>query len=278
MSDRATTASQPQNPTSRAPESSAAADVPMIETRNLTKAFGSKYALRGVDLRVMAGESLVLFGPNGAGKTTLVRILASLSRPSGGSVRIGGLDLASHADGIRRYLGVVSHAPLLYDSLTAEENLRFFARLYDLPQPEPRIAEMLQRVGLYARRGDLVRTYSRGMVQRLAIARALLHDPEVLLLDEPDTGLDPQAAEMLHGLLAELSGRDAVKRLHATSLPQHQRSRTIITVTHSLERGLAIADRVAILVNGRIVYDAPVHGLAATEFRAVYDAYVGGGR
>ncbi len=112
----------------------APADIAMIEVRNLTKAFGSKYALRGINLRVMPGESLVLFGPNGAGKTTLVRILSSLSRPSSGTVRIGGLDLATHADGIRRYLGVVSHAPLLYDSLSAAENLRFFAGLYGMPQ------------------------------------------------------------------------------------------------------------------------------------------------
>ena len=181
----------------------------MIELRKLTKAFGSKVALRGVDLRVEAGESLVIFGPNGAGKSTLIRILSSLSRPTGGRVLIGGLDLATHADGIRRYLGVVSHAPLLYDSLTAEENLRFFAQLYGMKEPAPRIAEMLERVGLTARRNDLVRTFSRGMVQRLAIARALLHDPQVLLLDEPDTGLDPQAAEMLHGLLVQLSGRSS---------------------------------------------------------------------
>lgn len=273
MSDRVMSTSQPTGSASSAPSDGATADIPMIETRSLIKAFGSKYALRGVDLRVMPGESLVLFGPNGAGKTTLVRILASLSRPSGGTVRIGGLDLSSHADGIRRYLGVVSHAPLLYDSLTAEENLRFFAGLYGLARPEKRIAEMLERVGLYARRGDLVRTYSRGMVQRLAIARTLLHDPEVLLLDEPDTGLDPQAAEMLHDLLTELSGRRA-----SSVETETLRRRTIVTVTHSLERGLAIADRVVILVNGRIVYDAPAQGRAPAEFRAVYDAYVGGGR
>lgn len=255
-----------------------ASSTPMIEVRNLTKAFGSKYALRGVDLRVMPGESVVLFGPNGAGKTTLIRILSSLSRPTGGTVRIGGLELAKHADGIRRYLGVVSHAPLLYDSLTAEENLRFFAGLYGMPRPAERITALLERVGLYPRRNDLVRTYSRGMVQRLAIARALLHDPEVLLLDEPDTGLDPQAAEMLHGLLAELSGRDALETSHATSLLQRQRSRTIVTVTHNLERGLALADRVAILAAGRVAFDAPVSGLTAAELRALYDAHVGGGR
>lgn len=256
------------------PSDSGAAAIAMIEVRNLTKSFGSKYALRGVNLRVMPGESLVLFGPNGAGKSTLVRILSSLSRPSSGTVRIGGLELAQHADGIRRYLGVVSHAPLLYDSLTAEENLRFFASLYNLKGPEPRIKALLERVGLYARRGDLVRTFSRGMVQRLAIARALLHDPEVLLLDEPDTGLDPQAAEMLHGLLSELSGRGV-----NGAGPEHagvERPRTIVTVTHSLERGLSIADRAVILANGRVVFETAARDLDAVAFRRLYDQYVGG--
>lgn len=245
-------------------------DIPMIEVRNLVKSFGAKYALRGVDLRVMPGESVVLFGPNGAGKTTLVRILSSLSRPSSGAVRIGGLDLLKHAEGIRRYLGVVSHAPLLYDSLTAEENLRFFAGLYGMKQPDARIKIMLDRVGLWPRRGDLVRTFSRGMLQRMAIARALLHDPEVLLLDEPDTGLDPQAAEMLHGLLSELSGRRG-----AGSTGAVERPRTIVTVTHSIERGLAIADKVVILANGRVAYEAPVDGMSGAEFRPIYDEYCG---
>lgn len=244
-------------------------DIPMIEVKSLVKSFGSKYALRGVSLRVMPGESLVIFGPNGAGKTTLVRILSSLSRPSGGTVRIGGLDLLKHADGIRRYLGVVSHAPLLYDSLTAEENLRFFAGLYGMDRPDERIKAMLQRVGLYPRRGDLVRTFSRGMVQRMAIARALLHDPEVLLLDEPDTGLDPQAAEMLHGLLAELSRRPGAGD------GAIERPRTIVTVTHSIERGLAIADKVIILANGRLAFEAPVDGMTAAEFRPIYDRHCG---
>lgn len=272
----------------------------MIELRKLTKAFGSKVALRGIDLRVAPGESLVIFGPNGAGKTTLIRILSSLSRPTGGKVFIGGLDLATHADGIRRYLGVVSHAPLLYDSLTAEENLRFFAQLYAMPCPGERIAEMLGRVGLTARRNDLVRTFSRGMVQRLAIARALLHDPQVLLLDEPDTGLDPQAAEMLHGLLAQLSGRvgegesgrtgerengragEGENRSgddHSSSpTPPLPHSRTIVTVTHSIERGLAIADRIVILAGGKIVFEGATAGMTQADFRPLYDRYVGGGR
>jgi heme exporter protein A len=255
----------------------------MIELRKLTKAFGSKVALRGVDLRVEAGESLVIFGPNGAGKSTLIRILSSLSRPTSGRVLIGGLDLATHADGIRRYLGVVSHAPLLYDSLTAEENLRFFAQLYGITDPAPRIAEMLDRVGLTGRRNDLVRTFSRGMVQRLAIARALLHDPQVLLLDEPDTGLDPQAAEMLHGLLVQLSGRNGDAANHRISESTNQQvsdgaQRTIVTITHSIERGLAIADRVVILAGGKIVFSGDARGMSQTEFRPLYDKYVGGGR
>lgn len=250
-----------------------AAGTSMIELQRLTKAFGSKYALRGVDLRVPPGESLVIFGPNGAGKSTLIRILASLSRPSSGTVRIGGFDLATHAEGIRRHLGVVSHAPLLYDSLTADENLRFFARLYSLPDREARITAMLEQVGLAHRRGDLVRTFSRGMVQRLAIARSLLHDPEVLLLDEPDTGLDPQAAEMLHGLLVELSGRRTGAWLAQGSTGGDTIGRTIVTITHSLERGLAIADRVVILANGRIVFEASARGLTVAEFRPLYDQY-----
>lgn len=254
-------------------------DIPMIEVKNLVKSFGSKYALRGVSLRVMPGESLVIFGPNGAGKTTLVRILSSLSRPSNGTVSIGGLDLLKHADGIRRYLGVVSHAPLLYDSLTAEENLRFFAGLYGMNKPEERIKAMLQRVGLYPRRADLVRTFSRGMVQRMAIARALLHDPEVLLLDEPDTGLDPQAAEMLHGLLSELSRRPGAGVSAASDrtagADDIERPRTIVTVTHSIERGLAIADKVIILANGRVAFEAAVDGMSAAEFRPIYDQHCG---
>ena len=263
-----------------------ASGTPMIALRKLTKAFGSKIALRGIDLDVAPGESLAIFGPNGAGKTTLIRILCSLSRPTSGSVQIGGLALSTHAEGIRRHLGVVSHAPLLYDSLTAEENLRFFARLYNLPHAGARIMAMLERVGLAGRRGDLVRTFSRGMVQRLAIARALIHDPEVLLLDEPDTGLDPQAAEMLHRLLAELSGgedRGPAAPPESSDAMRSSRgagatARTIVMVTHHLERGLAMADRAVILANGRIALDASTRDLGLSELRVLYDRHAGGAR
>jgi heme exporter protein A len=256
----------------------------MIELRKLTKAFGRKIALRGLDLRVAPGESLVLFGPNGAGKTTLIRILSSLSRPTSGAVYIGGLDLKTHAEGIRRHLGVVAHAPLLYDSLTAEENLRFFGRLYGVADLEARVTLLLEQVGLAARRRDLVRIFSRGMTQRLSIARALLHDPEILLLDEPDTGLDPQAAEMLHRLLAQLSGRSSGPHPAPSALPSGvlasaaTTTRTIVTITHNLERGLALADRVVILANGRIVYDAPAGALTTSGLRPLYDEHVGGGQ
>ena len=173
----------------------------MIEVRGLVKSFGSKVALEGVDLDVAEGEFLTLVGPNGAGKTTLIRILATLTRPTEGSVRVAGYDLAGQGTGIRRRIGLASHQTLLYGDLSAEENLRFYGRMYEVPDLEERITALLQRVGLEHRRHDLVRTFSRGMQQRLSIARALLHDPAILLLDEPYTGLDQQAAEVLREIV-----------------------------------------------------------------------------
>ncbi|MDW8098836.1 MAG: heme ABC exporter ATP-binding protein CcmA [Anaerolineae bacterium] len=231
----------------------------MIAIRGLVKAFGRKIVLRGIDLDIPAGQTLVLFGPNGAGKTTLIRILATLSKATAGQVFVNETDLFRAGHELRRYIGLVSHTPLLYDMLTGEENLRFYARMYDLRDAEARIAAVLEQVGLMHRRRDPVRTYSRGMVQRLAIARAILHDPPILLLDEPDTGLDQQAAEMLHHLIRKLGG-------------EH---RTILMTTHNLERGLEWADRVALLVNGRITYDALNSSLTSQDLRAVYRQQVG---
>jgi len=228
----------------------------MIAVQGLTKVFGINPVLRGLDLSVAHGEFVTLLGPNGSGKSTLLRILGALSRPTSGSVRIGGWELPKEADFVRRQLGVVSHLPLLYDTLTAEENLYFFARLYDMPseQRAERIRTVLERVGLWRRARDVVRTYSRGMLQRLAIARAILPDPAVLLLDEPYTGLDQDAAALLDDLLREV----------AVS------GRTVLMTTHDLRRGYLLADRVAILSRGKIAFDQPTSAIDPGALPSLY--------
>jgi len=208
----------------------------MIEVRKLVKRFGLKTVLRGLDFQVQPGEFVALLGPNGAGKTTFLRILASLSRPSMGEVRIAGHSLPAQAAAVRRRLGVVSHLPLLYGDLTAEENLRFFGRMYAVPDLPGRIGEVLDLVGLAARRRDLVRTFSRGMQQRLAIGRAVLHDPDVMLFDEPHTGLDQDASSMLDGVLREVAAR----------------GRTVVMTSHDLARAGDLASRFDILSRGGI--------------------------
>ena len=209
----------------------------MINVRKLVKRFGLKTVLRGMDFSVEPGEFVALLGPNGAGKTTFLRILASLSRPSLGQVTIAGYSLPSQAAAVRRRLGVVSHLPLLYGDLTAEENLRFYARMYDVPQAHKRIPEVLEMVGLANRRHDLVRTFSRGMQQRLAIGRAVLHDPEVMLFDEPHTGLDQDACQMLDTVLREVAAR----------------GRTVVMTSHDLARVADLASRFDVLSRGVIV-------------------------
>ena len=213
----------------------------MIETKKLVKRFGLKTVLRGVDFHVEPGEFVALLGPNGAGKTTFLRILASLSRPSLGVVTVAGFALPAQSAAVRRRLGVVSHQPLLYEDLTAQENLQFYGRMYDIPNLNGRIDEVLAMVGLAARRNDLVRTFSRGMQQRLAIGRAVLHDPEVMLFDEPYTGLDQDASEMLDTILKEVAAR----------------GRTVVMTSHDLARAEDLATRFDILSRGVIA--ASVH-------------------
>ncbi len=209
----------------------------MIDVRKLTKRFGLKTVLKGMDFQVQNGEFVALLGPNGAGKTTFLRILASLSRPTFGQVTIAGYALPGQAAAVRRRLGVVSHLPLLYGDLTAEENLRFYARMYGVPDENQRISEVLDLVGLAPRRRDLVRTYSRGMQQRLAIGRAVLHDPEVMLFDEPHTGLDQDASAMLDTVLKEVAARN----------------RTVVMTSHDLARVGDLATRFDVLSRGSIV-------------------------
>ncbi len=213
----------------------------MIEVRRLVKTFGPKPVLRGVDFRAEPGEFVALLGPNGAGKTTMLRILASLSRPTLGEVRVAGYALPAQAGEVRRLLGVVSHQPLLYGDLTAEENLRFYARMYGLPDVKRRVDEALNMVGLELRRRDLVRQFSRGMQQRLAIGRALLHDPQVMLLDEPYTGLDQDASAMLDGLLRQVAAG----------------GRTVLMTSHDLPRAADLATRIDVLSRGVIAASVP---------------------
>ena len=176
-----------------------------VAAQGVTKRFGRSAALRGIDIEASPGERLAVFGPNGSGKTTLLRILAGLSSPTNGEVRIGGLTHAKGARRLRGRIGVVAHHTYLYDDLTAEENLVFYARMFGLAEPERAAAEALERAGLFERRRDRVRAFSRGMQQRAALARATLHDPDVLLLDEPDTGLDQDGLAPDRGL-ADLGG------------------------------------------------------------------------
>jgi heme exporter protein A len=233
----------------------------MIEVRGLTKAFGLRPVLRGVDLSVGPGEFVALFGPNGAGKTTLLRILATLTRPTSGRALIAGYDIARQPAAARAVLGLVSHQPLLYGDLTAEQNLHFFGRMYGLDRStrQARTSDLLERVGLAARARDPLRTFSHGMQQRLAIARAVLHDPPVLLLDEPYAGLDQDAALMLDGVLRDVATR----------------GRAVLMTTHSLSRGLAMADRVAILSRGVVAHVAPRHQLDEAGFATLYAQLVG---
>lgn len=226
----------------------------MIQLKGLVKNFGLNPVLRGVDLQVREGEFVSLVGANGAGKTTLMRIVATLLKPTSGEVLIGGWSLPRYAANVRRHIGLVSHQPLLYGDLTAAENLLFFARLYRLDNQVERVTNALKEVGLIARQRDPVSTFSRGMVQRLAIARATLHEPDVLLLDEPYTGLDQDAAKLLDDLL---------KR-------EVNKGRTILMITHDLVHGLGLSHRNAVLSRGRIVFEVGSGDISPTEFLDLY--------
>jgi heme exporter protein A len=182
--------------------------VSALAVEALSRHYGEREALSGVSLELEEGRTLVVFGPNGAGKTTLLRVLAGLLRPHSGEVRVLGHDLPSEAWAVRGRVGLLAHEPLLYRELTARENLRFHARLHGVA-PE-RVAEVLEQVAMNNRSDEPLRTLSRGMVQRVAVARAVLHDPELLLLDEPHANLDPAAVELVAPLIGPGSGRTRV--------------------------------------------------------------------
>ncbi len=231
-----------------------------LEVRGLTRAFGVRKALDGVDLDLPERAFLSVFGPNGAGKTTLIKVLTTLLNPTNGTAQVLGLDVVGDAVELRTHIGLISHNPLLYPDLTAEENLLFFADMYGVEQPQVRVSELLEAVELDHRRLDLTRTFSRGMLQRLSIARALLHRPEVLFLDEPYSGLDPHAMDILDALIAQI--RD-----------EH----TFVMISHDLDKGLELCSHALILSKGRVVMFERREDIDDGAFRQTYRSTVGMG-
>jgi heme exporter protein A len=229
---------------------------PAVELAGVVRNYGERTALDGVSLTLAEGQTLVVFGANGAGKSTLLRVLATLLRPHGGTARVLGCMLPADAWRVRARLGLVGHDPLLYRELTARENLRYYARLYRVD--EPRIAELLDAVRMTQRADEPLRTLSRGMVQRLAACRAVLHDPELLLLDEPRAHLDPAAAD----LLAPLVGRGARR---ADGAP-----RTRVVTSHDPTSGLAGADFALGLRAGRTAFVSPAAELDPAAVAELY--------
>jgi heme ABC exporter ATP-binding subunit CcmA len=227
-----------------------------IEVRGLTRSFNNRPALRGIDLEVARGESIVILGPNGAGKTTLIKVLATIMRPTSGEMIIDGLDYRRDAEAIRRRIGVVTHDTFFYSNLTARENLEFYGRLYDIADPRGRAREAAELVGMTTRLDERVGALSRGMQQRLSLARALLHRPAIMLLDEPETGLDQEATALFWNVVR---GEGAGKR-------------TVVLTTHHPERGLTLADRVVILDRGAVVYRQSSRSLDINSLKQAYEA------
>ncbi len=231
-----------------------------LEVRDLSRTFGVRKALDKVSFELPQGAFLSIFGPNGAGKTTMLKVLSTLTGASKGSAKVVGLDVVQDAVELRNRIGFISHNPLLYPDLTAEENLEFFADLYCIDNAKDRIHELLTAVELDHRRLDPVRTFSRGMIQRLSIARSLLHEPEVIFLDEPYSGLDPHAMDILDSLIAQV--RD-----------QH----TFVMISHDLTKGLELCSHALILAKGKVVLFAEKDDIDPDVFAATYRQTVGMG-
>ena len=233
--------------------------MPEIEVQNLNKYFGRRQVLKNLDFSIEKGAFLSIFGPNGAGKTTLVKILSTLERPTDGTVKIGDIVMGDDPTQIRKRIGLISHSPLLYLDLSAYENLEFYGTLYGVDNLKARAEALLEQVELTHRRHDLVRTFSKGMQQRLAIARALIHQPSILFLDEPYSGLDPHAVDILDSLVASIRG-----------------DHTFIMVSHNLEKGLSLCSTAMIIEAGRIIFFEDKKDIDVDEFQQVYRQAVKG--
>ena len=225
------------------------ADTPLVQIRGLEKSYGPNAVLRGVDLDAHANEVLALFGPNGAGKTTLLRILATLTRPDAGFVRIHGHDAARSGEVVRQLTGAALHSPLLYGHLTARENLLFHARMFRVPDRDDRVVEVAAIMQIEDRLDNLARELSNGLQRRVSLARALLHRPRLLLLDEPESGLDETALQLLDNVIRDY----------------RQGGRAVIMTTHSVERGLELADRAGLIMSGRIAHYGETSAMDASN-------------
>jgi len=225
-----------------------------IEARGLYKKFGYKTALRNVDIFLNEGDSLALFGPNGAGKSTLIQVLCSLLQPTSGRVRIAGYEARRDREALHQIIGLIGHQTFLYPHLTAYENLKFYGEMYRVARLNVRIAEVLDLVGLSDNRNVIVQNFSRGMQQRLSIGRAIIHDPLIIFMDEPFTGLDQQGGEDFIKLITQF--RDQGK--------------TVIMASHHLHLGLELCDRAAILKSGRIVHLQDITRISKDDFTRIY--------
>lgn len=225
-----------------------------VAVESLTKDFGRTVVLRGLSLTVPLGQTVAMVGANGAGKTTFLRILATLTRPDAGNVRVNGFDLAATPEEARRTTGVVTHSPMLYGDLTVRENLYFSARMFRTPDAGARVEEVARRLEIGRRLDERVRNLSHGLQKRISLARALLHRPQLLVLDEPESGLDQTAVGILEGILRD----------HRTG------GGSSVVTTHALDRAVAVADRLVILARGRIVLDQSGRGLDVPSIRDEY--------
>jgi len=234
----------------------------IIETHSLSRKFGERIAVENLNLKIEEGEILGFLGPNGAGKTTTIRMLAGIIAPTSGYAIVGGLRPDHEPERLHEIIGLLTESPGFYDRLSAQRNLEYFAGFYSAIHANAQIEKHLKIMELWARRRDKVGTFSKGMKQRLALARALLHNPTILFLDEPEVGLDPQTGAIFKDII---NGNGAVER-------------TIVMTTHNLEHGLESGDSVIILDRGKVVYQAPGHDINKADFQQVYDRYTDAGK
>lgn len=232
----------------------------MIEIRKLTKQADNKLILRGINLSISKGETVAILGPNGAGKSTLLKVLAALIKPTSGSVQINGMDLKKNHVAIKKLLGYLPHSSLLYDHYSPLENLVFFGNIYGVKDVEMRAMELVKEVGLSFFLNEPVKNFSRGMIQRIAIARAIIHNPEILLLDEPHTGLDQGAIAILNHVV----------------LAMKEKGTTTLMVTHDFKQAAEICDRIIIVKNGKVVDDFRIEDRTVGSLSKKYELQVEG--